>query len=62
MNFTKSYKNALINAVKYIFYRSCSLNNIYLLVRPKENKDPQTRLREMFSSSVSCTTFQHAYL
>eukprot|EP00102_Acyrthosiphon_pisum_P013265 XP_008182779.1 PREDICTED: fatty acyl-CoA reductase 1 isoform X2 [Acyrthosiphon pisum] len=32
--------------------RTCFVNKVYLLVRPKKNKDPQTRLREMFSSSL----------
>ncbi|XP_060838330.1 fatty acyl-CoA reductase wat-like [Rhopalosiphum padi] len=32
--------------------RSCFVNKVYLLVRSKKNKDPQTRLREMFSSPL----------
>jgi len=32
--------------------RSCLVNKVYLLIRSKKNKDPQTRLREIFSSSL----------
>ncbi|KAL5239952.1 hypothetical protein ACI65C_007362 [Semiaphis heraclei] len=32
--------------------RSCLVNKLYLLVRPKKNKDAQTRLREMFSATL----------
>ncbi|XP_027845565.2 fatty acyl-CoA reductase wat-like [Aphis gossypii] len=32
--------------------RTCLVNKVYLLVRSKRNKDPQTRLREMFSSTL----------
>ncbi|XP_025194175.1 fatty acyl-CoA reductase wat-like [Melanaphis sacchari] len=32
--------------------RTCLVNKVYLLIRSKKNKDPQTRLREMFSSTL----------
>lgn len=36
-------------------YRSCSVNKMYLLVRPKKNTDPQDRLRKLFTVPVSGT-------
>ncbi|VVC39084.1 Male sterility, NAD-binding,NAD(P)-binding domain [Cinara cedri] len=32
--------------------RKCYKNKLYLLIRPKKNKDPQNRLNEMFSDSL----------
>ncbi|XP_022169980.1 fatty acyl-CoA reductase wat-like [Myzus persicae] len=32
--------------------RTCLVSKLYLLVRPKKNKDPQTRMREMFSATL----------
>lgn len=43
------------------YFRTCLVNKVYLLVRSKRNKDPQTRLREMFSSTVSFTRFSNTH-
>ncbi|VVC29128.1 Hypothetical protein CINCED_3A024702 [Cinara cedri] len=32
--------------------RTCYINKLYLLIRPKKNKEPQNRLNEMFSDSL----------